>query len=406
MPFEYFVAQRFSKNEKARFSRPIIRIATISIALGVAVMLISLAVLRGFQGEIKQKVVGFGSHIQVKPFQASNAFENKPLDTRRADFQTISHFDHVVKIQPYAYLGGLVKTDEQIQGILLKGLTSAADTTFFSKNMLEGSYFRFSDSLPSNEVIISSVLASKLKLKLHDKLHVYFFLDNNLRARSLKVAGIYKTGLNSFDEKFIIGDLKQIQRLNKWEPWESEGMEVLVSDFDHLPIVAENIYNQIGYDLTIETIDSLQPALFSWLNLLDTNVVVIFVVMLAVSVVCIISTLLIMIFEKTSEIGILKTLGASNRQIRKIFLIESSFIILKGIFSGALLASVLCLIQSYFKILKLDSQSFLLDYVPVYFKLDALFFVSVGTLAICFIALLLPCLIISNIVPAKTIRFE
>ena len=406
MKFEYFLAKRFFDRKGKGFSKPLIKIALASIMLGVAVMIISVSVLRGFQSEVREKIVGFGSHIVVSKFSASNALETIPLKKDEKLFEEIRKIKGVSNVQSFVHKGALVKTDEQIQGIVFKGVEQGFDSAFFKSNLKEGSLFQLQDSVSSNDVIISSVLSRKLKLGLGDKLRTFFFADTTYRVRAFNVVGIYETGLSEFDEKFILGDLRQLQRINNWTSKEIEGIEILITNFNNLDDIALQVYETMPYDLNVSTVRGNSPELFSWLELLNTNVFVILIVMALVATASIISTLLVMIFEKTSMIGILKTLGSTDKSIRKLFLIKSSEIILKGILYGTLIALVLCWIQSKFKLLKLDPESYSMSYVPIDMSPWIFALVAVGAFVVCLIVLLIPTNIISKINPAKTLRFE
>ena len=406
MKFEYFLSKRFFGSKGSGFSKPLIKIALASIMLGVAIMIISVSVLKGFQGEVREKIVGFGSHIIVAKFSVGNSLETIPLEKDEKLFEDIRKIKGVANVQSYAHKEALVKTDDQIQGIIFKGVEQGFDSTFFKSNLKEGNLLQLSDSVSSNDVIISSVLSRKLKLGLGDKLRTFFFADTTYRVRAFNVVGIYETGLSEFDEKFILGDLRQLQRINNWTSKEIEGIEILITNFNNLDDIALQVYETMPYDLNVSTVRGNSPELFSWLELLNTNVFVILIVMALVATASIISTLLVMIFEKTSMIGILKTLGSTNKSIRKLFLIKSSEIILKGILYGTLIALVLCWIQSKFKLLKLDPESYSMSYVPIDMSPWIFALVAVGAFVVCLIVLLIPTNIISKINPAKTLRFE
>jgi len=406
LKYESFIAQRFLPNDKGAFSRPLVRIAACSIALGVMVMVAAVCVLRGFQGEIRQKVVGFGSHIVVQGYALGNTYERLPISSRLPEADRIRRTPGVRHLQFFATKGGMVKTDDQIHGIIFKGVDSRFDSAFFLSNLVQGRLFSFPGDKPSNEVIISKTMADKLGLAVGDKARSYFWGGDTYRARAFTVSGIYKTDLAEFDERYVIGDLRQVQRLNGWDSLQVEGYEVLADDFGQLSQVAQRILEQLNYSLTLTTIVDENPALFSWLDLLDSNIVLIIILMMMVCAVSIISALLIMIFEKTSTIGILKTLGAENRSVRRIFLLKSASIIAKGIAVGDAAALLLCWAQKNFHLLKLDSESYSMDTVPI--ALDGWVFaaVSAGTLAVCLLALLVPTACIAKVEPAKTIKFD
>ena len=406
MSFERFIAQRFLPKDRNSYSGPLVNIATYSIALGVLVMVMAVSILRGFQAEIRQKVVGFGSHIVVTTYATGNAYEQTPISTERPEVGRILGTPGVRHLNFFASKGGMVKTEDQIHGIIFKGVDQGYDSTFFASNLVEGRLFAFPQDRASNEIILSKTVANKLHLSLGDKLRTYFWQGDSPRARAFEVCGIYNTDLSEFDEHYVVGDLRQVQRLNDWDSTQVDGYELLVDDFGRLDQVASAVIGQLGYDLTMATIVEQNPALFSWLDLLDSNIVLIIAIMMLVCTVSIVSALLIMIFEKTSTIGVLKALGTTNAGIRKIFLIKSASIIGKGILLGDALAWLLAWLQHRFSIVRLDSASYSMDTVPVDLNVWIFLTISAGTLFVCLLALLLPTAYISRIEPAKTIKFD
>ncbi|MCQ2299078.1 MAG: ABC transporter permease [Bacteroidales bacterium] len=406
MKFETLITRRFLQKQQGGFSTSLVRIATWSVALGVLVMIMSVAILRGFQNEIRQKVVGFGSHIIIKSQFIGNGYDEIPISTLRPELQEIGQLDGVKHIQFFAEKGGMIKTDDQIQGVIFKGVDQQFDSTFFSSCMQEGRLFNLQDSTASNEVVISRTLANKLHLSLDDKLRTYFWQENSYRARAFKVVGIYNTDLTDFDNHYMIGDLRQIQRLNGWDDTLVAGYEVLIDDFSKLDRLGYEVASACDYDLIVTTIRQMNPALFAWLDLLNSNIALILAVMAVVCVVAVISALLIMIFEKTSMIGILKTLGANNTSIRSIFLRKSAEIVGRGLLFGNALALTLCLLQSKLHLIHLDSESYYMPYVPIDLNPWMFLLISAGTLAVCILALLIPATYIAKIDPAKTIRVE
>lgn len=382
------------------------RIATYSIALGVLVMAMSVSILRGFQQAISDKVVGFGSHIVVKSYDQTGIYEDAPYRIDPQENEAIGQIAGIRHLQFFATKGGMVKTDDQIHGILFKGVNRDYDLSFFRDAIVSGRLFSLADSTASTEVLISQTIARKLSLDTGSKIRTYFWQGDSYRARAFTVAGIYNTDLTEFDEHYIIGDLRQVQRLNGWSTDQAGGCEILVDDFKHLNSVAQQVSEVTGFDRTVSTIEEENMTLFSWLDLLNSNIVLILCVMAMVCVVSVISALLIMIFEKTQMIGILKTMGADNRTIRRIFLIKSACITGAGIAIGIALSVVLCLVQHTWRLIRLDSESYSVGYVPV--DLNPWIFVAIaaGTAAVCTAALLLPAAYISRIEPAKTIRFE
>ncbi len=406
MTFESFIAKRFLPRDLGTYAGPLVSIATYSIALGVLVMVMSVCILRGFQGQIRQKVVGFGSHIVVTTYATGNAYEETPISTLRPEVSRIRNTPGVRHLSFFANKGAMIKTEDQIHGIIFKGVDSGYDSSFFASNLVEGKLFNFPVDKPSNQVIISQTVANKLHLTVGDKLRTYFWQNDNYRARAFQVSGIYSTDLSEFDEHYVVGDLRQVQNLNDWDSNQVAGYEILVDDFKHLDPIADNVIQQLGYDLTLATIVQQNPALFSWLDLLDSNIALIIAIMMLVCTVSIISALLIMIFEKTSTIGVLKALGATDSSVRKIFLLKSASIIGKGVVLGDALALLLGWIQHHYHIVHLDSASYSMDTVPIDLNPWIFIAISTATLAICLLALLLPTAYISRIEPAKTIKFD
>lgn len=403
MNFEYFISKRLSKQKGKTFSRPIIIIAILSISLGVAVMITSISVLQGFKSEIKEKIIGFGSHVQILPYQSYNSYDSQGISLSPEEEKTLRKHENIKSINPFISLGGLIKTKDDFQGVMLKGIDNDYDSNFFHNYLLSG---RFLSKENINEAIISKHIANKLSLSLGDKLRIYFYIDNNYRARAMEVIGIYETGLSLYDEKIIICNIDQLRPLSSLKDNEVHGYEILLKDFSKQEESSEYIYNSTSHDKTILNIQEIEPNLFSWLNLLDSNVVVILLIMILVSIITVTSTLLIIIFEKTQTIGILKSLGANNRSIIKIFLYNALNIIIKGILYGNIFALGLGYLQVRFKIFKLDQESYYLTSVPIEISFSQVMLVNLGTIIICFLALLIPARSISKISPIKSIRFD
>lgn len=398
------------------FSGPLSVIAVVSIALGVLVMVMAVCILRGFQGEIASKVVGFGSHLTVSNFASSPAYQEEPIVLDSTLVERIQRVPGVRHIQYFATKGGMVKTADQIYGIMFRGLSADYDTTFFASNLVEGRLPVFSgasgfsgtsgETGTSTDVLVSSTIASRLRLKVGDKMRTYFWGGDTPRSRAFTVCGIYNTDLTEFDELYVVGDLRQVQRLNEWEANQVGGYEVLVDNFDRLDDIARNVEHELPYDYSVQTIREANPALFAWLDLLNSNITLILVIMSLVCAVAIVSALLIMIFEKGRTIGLLKALGATNASVRRIFLIKASRLIAEGILIGDAVALALCVVQQQWQVVKLDAESYSMTHVPV--DIDPMIFllVSLGTLVACLLALLLPAAYISHITPAQAVKIE
>lgn len=404
--FERFIARRFLSYKRGSFSAPLVRIATYSIALGVLVMAMSVSILQGFQKAISDKVVGFGSHIAVKSYDVGNMYEETPIEADPDEVKALKEIGGVKQVQFFATKGGMVKTDNHIHGIVMKGTDRNYDLSFFEENLMRGRLFNMSDSVAKNEVIISQTIARKLGLDTASKMRTYFWQGDNYRARAFTVVGIYNTDLTEFDEHYVVCDLRHLQKLNGWSDTEVGGYEVLVDNFKHLNTIAQAIDETVSYDKTVTTVVEENQTLFSWLELLNSNIVLIICVMSMVCIVSVVSALLIMIFEKTSMIGVLKTLGATNTTVRRIFLIKSARITGIGIAIGTAVAVTLCVVQHMYRIVTLDSESYSVGYVPVDLNPWIFIAIAAGTIVACTVALLLPAAYISRVEPAKTIRFE
>ena len=371
-------------------------------------MIISIAIVTGFQKQIKEKVIGFGSHITITNFEVNSSYEATPLDQNQAFYPFLDTVDGIRHIQIFANKAGIIKTEDQIEGVIFKGVGSDYDWSFFKDKIIEGKYFTISDSIKSNDVIISKSLANRLKLKVGDPLRMYFVIQDEIqpRGRKFDICGIYETGLEEFDKLYVLGDIYHIRKLNKWENNEVGGFEVLIDDFDQIDKMGELVYHLVGYDLNSQTIKQMQPQIFEWLSLHDMNVIVIIALMVLVAGITMISTLLILIIEKTNMIGMLKALGSKNISIRKIFVYNAVYIIGKGLIWGNAIALGLCFLQLKTGIFKLNQESYYVSEVPVNLQLSHFLFINAGTLIVCILMLIVPTYIITKISPVKAIRFS
>lgn len=407
MNFELFTAKKIlqGNSEGNRFSAPIIRISILAIALGMAVMIIALAVVTGFQTEIRNKIVGFGSHISITSYNTDNPLEAKPIDRNQDFYSSIKENTKVDNIQVFANKGGIIKTDEDIYGIVLKGIDKDYDWSFFEDKLVNGTIFSIEDSSKSNSILISEYVANKLFLKVGDDIKIYF-IQEPPRIRKFTISGIYNTGFGEMDEVFAICDIRHIQKLNDWSENLVAGFEVSINDFEDLEAVDEEIYHSIGYNFNSTSIKKSRADIFNWLELQDINVFVIIILMLLVAGINIISALLIMVIERTNMIGILKSIGANNLSVRKIFLYSATYLVGVGLFWGNLIGISFCIMQSKFEFLKLDQDAYYIDHVPIEISGLDIIGLNIGTLVISVIMLLIPSLIISKISPAKAIKFD
>ena len=413
MNLEYFIAKRIHFQQgKKNVSRPAVRIATIGIALGLAVMIISVAVVIGFKNEIRNKTIGFGGHIQITNFDNNNTYAMNPIKADNALIKKIASLDGVRHVEKFATKPGIIKTDTEFQGIVIKGVDANFDWNFFKSNMVEGRIIDVSHSTASKEVVLSKYMANLLGLKLGDSFFTYFIQDQ-VRARKFKIVGIYSTNFIEYDKLFLIADMRQVQSLNDWDKDSFSGLEVLISDFDRIDEVGDAVYdatankfNKEGAAYSTQTIKQINPQIFSWLDLLDMNVWVILFLMLAVSGFNMISGLLILILERTNMIGILKSIGATNWSVRKIFLYHSFFLIGKGMLWGNFIGLSLCAIQYFTGIVPLDPEAYYVATVPIYFNWLYIVLLNVGTLIASLLMMIGPSYLITKINPAKIIRYE
>lgn len=415
MHFPLFIAKRLysEQGDKRKVSRPAIHIATAGVAIGLAVMIISVCVVLGFKHTIRDKVIGFGSHIQVADFLTLQQMEQYPIVIDDSMIDVLKHIPDVAHVQRFAMKEGILKTDSDFLGVAFKGVGPEFDSTFIHNNMVEGSIPPFSDSVSHNKIVVSQLMADKLHLKSGQRIFAYFFDNNGVRTRRFTIAGIYQTNLKKYDETIVFTDLYTAVKLNGWESDQASGAELSVNNFDNLDMVESRIISKVkgtvdhyGETYSSATIKELNPQIFQWLDLMDLNVWIILALMLIVAGVTMISGLLIIILERTSMIGILKALGARNKTIRHTFMWFAVFIIGKGMLIGNVLSLGLLTLQQAFGIIKLDAQTYYVSTVPV--EINALYIVAlnVATLLISVFMLVAPSYLISHIHPAKSMRYE
>lgn len=414
MKIDLFIARRIYRNNEGRkqVSKPAVRISMLGIAIGLAVMIVSVSVVIGFKSEVREKVIGFGSHIQIGNFDSTTSYETHPVMATDSLLAVLSKTAGVKHVQRFSTKPGMIKTDEDFQGMVLKGVGQEFDPTFFREHLVEGQIPVFTDSVASGEVLISKTLADRMKLKLGDKIFTYY-VQNDIRARRLTIKGIYRTNFSEYDNLFLLTDLYTVNRLNNWEPGQVSGVEIQVTDFNGLNQVADAVSSHVDNHLDehggtyyTQTILRLSPQVFAWLDLLDMNVWVILILMVGVAGFTMISGLLIIILERTNMIGVLKALGADNYTIRKIFLWFSVFLIGKGMLWGNTIGLLLCFIQSRFHVIRLNPETYYVDTVPMDFNLWIFLMLNVGTLLVSVLMLIGPSYLITRISPSKAIRFE
>ena len=415
MNFPLFIAKRIYTDNKSKrqVSKPVIRIATLGVAIGLAVMIISVCVVLGFKHTIRDKVVGFGSHIQVADFLTLQSSEQYPIQMNDSMMKVLSEIEGINHVQRYAFKQGILKTDNDFLGVVFKGVGPEFDSIFIHQNMIEGYIPSFSDKSSGNKLVISKTIANQLKLKIDQKIFCYFIDYQGVRARRYTIAGIYETNLSQYDKVICITDLYSVVKLNGWEADQASGAELTVHDFNRINEVEDRIISQVnrtvdkyGETYSSQTIKEQNPAIFSWLDLLDMNVWIILALMTAVAGVTMISGLLIIILERTNMIGVLKSMGARNKTIRQTFLWFAAFIIGRGLLWGNVLGLGLLLLQKYTSMIKLDPSTYYVSTVPVEINIPLIVLINIATMIICVLVLIAPSYLISHIHPVKAIRYE
>lgn len=419
MNTELFIARRFIRSQRGnrKYTMPIIMLSVIAIALSLAFMIISVSVVTGFKKEIRNRVIGFGGHIQIINYDANNSWESSPIEREQDFIPQLKKLEGVKNVQVFTTKPALIKTKEDNQGVIIKGISTDFDTAFFKQNLVEGRMINLNSDSKSNEVLISKRISKLLRLTIGQKF-IAFFLDERSQQQAVSkrvftVVGIYETSLQQFDEKFILADIKHLQRINNWTEYQIGGFEILIEDYDNLDIMtnlvrglAEYRYSEDANQLRVKSINESYPQIFDWLRLLNANVWVILIIMVAVAIINMISGLIILILDRTPSIGLLKAIGAGNNSMQKIFLYQSFFLILKGLVWGNIIAITCMYLQDKFHLIKLKEESYFIDYAPVNFSLPHILLINAGALLLIFTFMLLPVLIVSKIEPVKTLRYS
>ena len=415
MNVPYFLARRIyaDNDNQKKVSRPAVRIATIGVAVGLAVMIVSVCVVLGFKHAIRDKVVGFGSHIQVAEFSMLQQGSDSPIEVDDSVMNVLQHIEGVKHVQRFAMKQGILKTDTDFLGVAFKGVGPEFDSTFIHQHLLEGVVPKFSDKSSGNKILVSKVMADKLKLTCGSRIFAYFIDDSGVRTRRFTIAGIYQTNLTQYDNVMCYVDLYTAVKLNGWQEDMASGAELQVTHFDKLDEVENRVVKQVnrttdkyGNTYSSKTIKELSPQIFSWLDLLDLNVWIILIIMMAVAAVTMISGLLIIILERTQMIGLMKALGARNPMVRHTFMWFAAFIIGRGLLWGNMIALALVALQYFTGIVQLDPATYYVSSVPVEVNVLFVVLLNIGTLLISLLVLIGPSFLISHIHPAKTMTYE
>jgi lipoprotein-releasing system permease protein len=415
MNLPLFIARRIysDQGDRRKVSRPAIRIATIGVAIGLAVMIITVSVVLGFKHTIRDKAIGFASHIQVMNILSMNSVESFPICIDDSVIKVISGIEGIKHVQRYALTRGILKTDDDFLGVAFKGIGPEYNLDYLKENLVEGQIPVFSDTVGSNRLLLSRIMADKLKLKAGDRVFAYFIGDRDVRTRRFTVEGIYQTNMTRFDEAICYTDIYTANKLNGWFEGQCSGAELTVKDFDRLDDTYINIINKVNRTqdryhsiFSSQTVYEAYPQLFTWLELLDINVWIILGLMICLAGITMTSGLLIIILERTSMIGVLKAIGSRNRTIRHTFLWFSAFIISRGLLLGDILGIGLVLLQQYTGLVTLDPQTYYVSEAPVELDIPITILLNVATLIVSISVLIIPSFFISHIHPAKSMRYE
>jgi lipoprotein-releasing system permease protein len=402
----YFIAKRISRQHAGSFSAVIHTIAVASISVGLAAAIIAFLIMYGFQEAVKTKMYSFSGHVVVTAMSYNNSIEETPFDYNIELVNRPEKFPGVVHLQEYAHKAGLIKTNEEILGVVIKGVGKTFDTLSFAPNMIEGRFLHFPDSTASNEVVLSKTIANKLKVRTGDQLTVHFF-QNPPRVRKLTVAGIYETNLSEyFDGKMIVGDIRLVQRLNDWADSIAGGLEIFVADPDAIEDVAQQLHSQIDYDMQATSTAYKYQSVFQWLQLLSRQVTILLGIILTVVCINMISIILILVMERTQMIGMLKAMGATNSLVRKVFISSGMALIARGLCWGNALGLGFCALQYWFKIIPLNARDYYVSHVPVSWHWDVVLGLNVLMFVVVAIVLLVPTMVIARISPVKAITFD
>lgn len=402
----FLLAKRILQDKGDRFSRPIVRLSIGGVSLGLVIMMIAIGVTSGYKQEIRNKVIAMGSHIRITHYDQNYSYEQVPISLNSHCLKQLKNNPDVLEVQNFATKVGIIKTDDQVEGIVLKGVDKTFSWDFFKKNIVQGEGFNTLDTVPTNSVVISKRISDKLQLKVGDKVHTYFIQDPP-RQRSFKVSGIYETGLPEYDNMFVLVDLRHVQKLNDWGDSLVSGVEVLTRDYDKIDEIGDYIHHHIDYDMKAETIKQIYPEIFEWIALFDTNVAVLLIITTCVCLMTMMSIFFIIVLEQTQTIGIVKSLGMKTRQVVGSFILVAGNILLKGMLIGDGIALIMGFLQQKFHLIKLNPDTYYVNYVPIHFDWVQVLLLNVGVFAVCMAVLLIPAWVVSKkITPVNAVQFE
>jgi len=403
---EYFIARRIAIKSERTFSKLIVRIAIAGVMLSLAVMILSIAIIKGFKTEIQDKVRGFIGDVQVYRYDLNGSFEKAPFVPNDTTINAFKHNPNIKSYYPFASKPAIISANNEVEGINFKGIDQTYDWDFIKKHLISGRVINFADSAKAaQEILISDYTAKRLQLKVGDSFLMHF-IQNPPKRRKLTVVGIYSVGIENIDKSFVLGNIDLIRSLNNWMPNQMGGIEVRINDFHNLQPIADHIYANLELKLRSRSVMESTPEIFTWLSLLDVNTKVLLILMMIVGVINMITALMIMILERTTMIGMLKALGISNISVMKIFLYNAVYLVGIGLVLGNILGLGLGYLQQYTQVFKLDQTNYYLSYVPIEIHFTDVLLLNVATVVICFLVLIIPSMLVSRISPLKAIRFK
>lgn len=400
MNLPYFISQRISTKKAGTFSSTIQKVAVFSVGIGLAVMIIAFAIMMGFKNTIKNKIYSFSGHVQITKYVNSNSYNENPLK-----YPEDLTLDEIANVVPFAFKAGLIETDQEVEGVVFKGIGSSFDTATFKQYLKQGRFVKFKEDGYSTEVVISTYEADKLNLELGSEIVMHFFQEP-VRVRKLTIVGIYETGMEDFDRKILLGDIDLARRLNNWAPEFAGGYEIYLQNVDQIDASQQKLYDKYGYDLYVQKTSSKFLQVFEWLSLIDNNVNILLFMVLFVASFNMISIILIMILERTPMIGTLKALGATNGLIRKIFVYNGMQMIIRGLLIGNLFGLGIALVQWKFQLITLDPSNYYMSFVPIEFNFWVVILLNLLVLGLVSAILILPTMFVARVEPMKAIKFD
>ena len=404
--FHWQLAHRILREKGNRFAKPIIRLSVFGVGLGVVIMLMAIGITYGYKQVIEEKVVAMGQHIRISHYDRNYSHEQTPITLNDTLLDILYKNPEVVEVQPYATKVGIIKTADQVEGIVLKGVDASFNGRQFAHNLVEGDTLQLNDTVADNHIILSKRLADKLQIKVGDKVRTYFVQDPP-RQRSFTLSGIYETGLPEYDTKFALVDLRHVQKLNDWDSTQVNGIEVLTRDYNKMDEVGEQLHHQIDINLKAETVKQIYPEIFDWIALFDTNVSVLLIITTCVCMITMMSIFFIIVLEQTRLIGILKTLGLKTKHVLRVFLIVAGRTLIKGMLIGNAIAIGFGWLQHKTHLVKLNPDTYYVNFVPIKFQFWEVLLLNIGVFTACMLVLIIPAWLISKkISPVKAVQFE